>query len=130
MWLPLLGLVIGVVLGQSISLPIPAIYAKYTGLATLAALDSILGSIYGLLTKKYSGTILLTGFFTNCFLAASLAYLGDMMGLPDLYYAAIFVFGVRLFQNLAIVRRYLLLKYFDQKTKAHTLIEGVVQDEQ
>ncbi|WP_369323972.1 DUF1290 domain-containing protein [Methanosarcina mazei] len=32
--------------------------------------------------------------------------MGDRLGVP-LYYAAIFAFGGRLFQNFAIIRRYL-----------------------
>jgi len=36
--------------------------------------------------------------------------LGDRLGL-ELYLAAVVVFGVRLFQNLGIIRRYLLKKY-------------------
>ncbi|MFY9141030.1 MAG: small basic family protein, partial [Thermacetogeniaceae bacterium] len=51
--------------------------------------------------------ILLTGFFSNTLMAALLAYLGDQLGV-DLYLAAVIAFGVRLFQNLAIIRRELL----------------------
>jgi small basic protein len=39
-----------------------------------------------------------------------LTYLGDQIGV-QLYYAAIFTFGTRLFQNFAILRRFLLNKY-------------------
>ncbi|HQE67430.1 MAG TPA: small basic family protein, partial [Bacillota bacterium] len=37
-----------------------------------------------------------------------LTYIGDQLGVP-IYYAAIFAFGVRLFQNFAIIRRYVLM---------------------
>lgn len=48
--------------------------------------------------------------FTNILLAASLAFLGVHLGV-DLYLAAIFAFGVRLFQNIAVIRRILLTKW-------------------
>jgi small basic protein len=107
MWLPLLGLVLGIVLGSTFSLTIPGIYAKYMSVAVLASLDSVFGGLKGVMENKFDGAILLTGFFTNALLAALLAFLGDKLGV-DLYMAAIFAFGVRLFQNLAIIRRYIL----------------------
>jgi small basic protein len=64
-------------------------------------------SLYGGRFRQYH---ILTGFITNTLLAAGLAYLGDRLGV-ELYLAAVVVFGVRLFQNLAIIRRYLLKKY-------------------
>ncbi|NTW05851.1 MAG: small basic family protein, partial [Peptococcaceae bacterium] len=41
--------------------------------------------------------------------AAGLAFIGERLGI-DLYLAAVVAFGVRLFQNLAIIRRNLLKK--------------------
>ncbi|MDA8229457.1 MAG: small basic family protein, partial [Desulfitobacterium hafniense] len=41
--------------------------------------------------------------------AGLLAYVGDRIGV-DLYLAAVVAFGVRLFQNLAIIRRHFLRK--------------------
>lgn len=110
MWLPLLGLFTGFLIGQILNLSFPLDYAKYFSVALLAALDSIFGGIKGVLKDTYDGSILISGFFFNTLLAGTLAYLGDRIGV-DLYYAAIFAFGVRIFQNLAIIRRLLLEKY-------------------
>lgn len=107
MWLPLIGLLIGAIIGTTISYEIPIIYAKYMSIAVLASLDSVFGGIKAVLEEKFDGTILLTGFFTNTLLAALLAYLGDRLGV-DLHLAAVFAFGVRLFQNLADIRHHLL----------------------
>ena len=57
--------------------------------------------------QKFDSNIFISGFFGNAILAALLAYVGDRLGVP-LYYAAIFAFGTRLFQNFAIIRRHLL----------------------
>lgn len=120
MWLPLLGLLIGLLIGQVFTFTIPVIYAKYLSVAVLASLDSVFGGIRGVMEEHYDSAILLSGFFTNTLLAAGLAYFGDRIGV-DLYYAAIFAFGVRLFQNLAIIRRHILEKYFTKsKTKPNT----------
>jgi small basic protein len=109
MWflVPILGLITGAVLGSAIDFQLPAVYIKYTSIAVLASLDSVFGGIRSIQEDNFDGTILLTGFFANALLAALLAYLGDRLGV-DLYYAAVFAFGVRLFQNLAIIRHRLL----------------------
>jgi small basic protein len=53
----------------------------------------------------------LSGFTFNSLLAAALTYLGDRLGI-DLYMAAVVVFGVRLFDNLAIVRRLVMNRFW------------------
>ena len=109
MWLPILGLLFGAIIGSAISFEIPLVYVKYMSVAVLASLDSVFGGVKAILEDKFDGTILLTGFFTNTLLAALLAYLGDRLGV-DLHMAAVFAFGVRLFQNLADIRHHLLGK--------------------
>jgi len=107
MWLPLLGLVIGILVGLLIPVKIPVAYAKYMSVAVLAALDSVFGGLRATLENSFDHSIFLSGFFANTLLAAFLAYIGDQLGV-ELYLAAVFVFGARLFQNLAIIRRHLL----------------------
>ena len=68
------------------------------------------GGIRAYMEDTFDNTIFISGFITNTLLAAGLAYLGDRLGV-ELYLAAVVVFGVRLFQNLGIIRRYLLKKY-------------------
>lgn len=109
MWLPLIGLLIGLIIGSVVSVTIPAEYARYTAVAILAALDSVLGAARARLSGEYDHAIFITGFFGNTLLAAGLTFLGDRLGV-ELYYAAIFAFGVRLFNNLALSRRYLLAR--------------------
>ncbi len=107
MWLPVLGLLVGIIAGILMSLSIPSDYARYTAIAILAALDSILGAVRSELEGTYDNEIFVSGLVTNMLLAGLLTFLGDRLGV-DLYLAAIVAFGPRLFNNLAIIRRYLL----------------------
>ena len=109
-WVIILGgLAIGILVGLNVPFLIPQLYAKYLSVAILAALDSVFGGVRAAMEDSYDNTIFLTGFFSNALLAAGLAFIGERLGM-DLYLAAVVAFGVRLFQNLAIIRRHLLKK--------------------
>ncbi|ATW25253.1 small basic family protein [Candidatus Formimonas warabiya] len=114
MWFPIIGLIIGILLGSIFTVSVPVFYAKYMSVAVLAALDSLLGGFRGLLEDSFDGTILLSGFFTNALLAALLAYLGDHLGV-DLYLAAVIAFGIRLFGNLGFIRRDLINRWRNKR---------------
>lgn len=109
MWLPILGLLIGMVLGWFSPFSVPVEYSKYLSVAILAALDSVLGGVRAAQENHFDSVIFLTGFFTNILLAGLLAYVGDLIGV-DLWKPVV-AFGVRLFNNLAIIRRHLLKKW-------------------
>jgi len=114
MWLPLLGLILGLSFGLLTDMRIPAQYENYLSIAVLAALDTLFGGIRAHLQNVYDDKVFVSGFFFNIALAAGLAFLGVHLGI-DLYLAAIFAFGVRLFQNIAVIRRILLSKWDERK---------------
>ncbi|MCP8970240.1 small basic family protein [Ectobacillus ponti] len=116
MWLPILGIILGVFLGLSSNITIPEQYSNYLSIALLAALDTLFGGIRAHLQNMYDEAVFISGFFFNIILAASLAFLGVHLGV-DLYLAAIFAFGVRLFQNIAVIRRLLLARRTAAKQK-------------
>lgn len=107
--LPLFGLIVGILAGIFLPYYIPQQYSSYVAVAILAALDSVFGGIVASLQGKFDLKIFLSGFFGNALLAAALAYIGDQLGI-QLYLAAIFAFGNRLFLNFAIIRRHVLKK--------------------
>lgn len=109
MIIALLGILFGIFIGFMLPLSFTTAYSLYVSVAILAAVDSVFGAIRSSMQDQFEPVIFTTGFISNAILAAALAYIGDNLGVP-LYYAAIFAFGVRLFNNLAIIRRILIEK--------------------
>lgn len=108
--LPILGLIVGIIIGVVfIPVNIPQQYSTYVAVAILAAFDSVFGGIAATVQGRFDMKIFLSGFFGNALLAAALAYIGDQLGI-QIYLAAIFAFGNRLFLNFAVIRRYILNK--------------------
>ncbi len=105
-WIVLLGFLLGIVMGLTFKVPLPPIYGRYLGIAILAALDSVVGGIRSLYEKNFNERLFIAGFFTNSLLATFITFLGDRVGV-DLALAAIVAFGVRMFQNLTLIRRYI-----------------------
>ena len=102
-----IGLLIGIILGFVLDVNIPDKFSPYMSVAILACLDSVFGAVRANLSKDFQTDIFISGFFGNAILAAALAYLGDKLGIP-IYIAAVIVFGGRIFNNFAIIRRLLL----------------------
>ena len=110
MVIALLGILIGILLGLYIPFEFSTISSLYISVGILAAIDSIIGALRASLEGKFDGIIFISGFFVNAILAILLSFLGDKLGVP-IYYAAIFVFGTRLFNNSGIIRRYTIDRY-------------------
>lgn len=110
MWLIILFcLALGLVIGYAVPVMVPLLYMNYLSIAILAGLDSIFGGIRAYMEDSFDNTVFITGFFANTLLAVGLSYLGDQITL-ELYLIPIVVFGIRIFQNLSIIRRYMLKK--------------------
>lgn len=109
MFFALIGILIGAIIGFILPYTYNTTYSLYVSVAILACLDSVFGGVRANLENNFRINIFISGFFGNAALAAFLAYLGDRLGVP-LYYAAIFTFGGRLFENFAKIRRVLLTK--------------------
>ncbi|NLJ55588.1 MAG: small basic family protein [Firmicutes bacterium] len=119
-FLPLFGILVGVILGLIFPFSFPVAYARYMAVAIMASLDSVFGGLRANMEHHFDPVIFLSGFFFNALLAAAFTYLGDRLGL-EIYYAAVFAFGVRIFQNLAVMRRYLLDNWLTQRKRRQYL---------
>ncbi|MGI5901235.1 MAG: small basic family protein [Desulfitobacteriia bacterium] len=109
MWLPIFGLILGLLIGFLSPISIPVEYAKYFSVAIIVALDAVMGGIRAYKEGNFDTTIFMSGFFVNIIMASALAFIGDRIG-ADLYLAAIVAFGTRLFQNISIIRRHIINK--------------------
>lgn len=98
------GCIIGVILGAFVPV-IPYTYSSYLSIAIIAALDTVFGGIASVVKGNFDLKIFLSGFFGNSILSILLTYLGEKLNV-DIYLAAIVVFVGRMFNNLAIIRRY------------------------
>ena len=106
--IPLIALLVGAVLGLFFQPTVPAALAPYLPVAVVAALDAIFGAVRARLDGVFSERIFLVSFLTNIVLAVFLVYLGDQLGVgSELSTAVVVVLGVRIFQNLAAIRRHL-----------------------
>ncbi len=118
MIIAVLAIILGLFIGWFMPIGLSSAWSLYVAVAILAAIDSVFGAIRSSIEDRFDPIIFLSGFVTNAILAGFLAYVGDYLGIP-LYYAAVFAFGVRLFQNLAIVRRLLIDAYRAKWRKNH-----------
>ncbi|KYH35658.1 hypothetical protein CLTEP_00510 [Clostridium tepidiprofundi DSM 19306] len=103
----IVGLIVGIVLGLLVNINIPMKFSPYISIAIIACIDSIFGAISASLSKTFRTDIFISGFIGNAILAVLLVYLGNILGVP-IYIAAVILFGSRIFNNFAIVRRLLL----------------------
>jgi len=115
-WIPVVGLFLGVFIGLSFNITVSLQYSSYLSIAILAALDTVFGGIRASLEKHFDANVFISGFFFNTLLAALLAFIGVQLGV-DLYLAAVFAFGVRLFNNLASIRRLFVSRSKTQAAK-------------
>jgi small basic protein len=111
--IPILGLIVGIIVGLLLPFEIPQAYASYVAIGILACLDSVFGGVRSKITDKFHFSIFISGFFGNAILAIILTYIGDRLGI-SIHMAAIVVFGSRLFQNFAFIRRFILNKFQKQ----------------
>ena len=107
--IPIIGLVIGILVGIFLKIDIPASFMNYIPVAILAALDTIFGGARSWLENKFDNEIFISGFFGNIVISALLVFLGDKLNVP-MYLAAVVVFGGRIFNNFASIRRLVIEK--------------------
>ena len=100
----MLGLVVGAIVALLLRPSVPAEMSRYVAMAVVAAIDSSFGGVRSYLERTFNDRIFVIAFVTNAGLAMGLVWVGDQLGV-DLTTAIVVVFGVRIFQNLAAIRR-------------------------
>jgi len=103
-----LALLAGVVLGVIFEPSVPLGLQPYLPIAVVAALDAVFGGIRARLDKVFDDKQFVISFISNVLVAALIVYLGDQLGVgTQLSTGVVVVLGVRIFGNVAAIRRHL-----------------------
>ena len=106
--IPALGLLVGVLAGLLLQPAVPVWAQPYLPIAVVAALDAVFGAFRALLDGIFDDKVFVVSFLSNVFVAAFIVYLGDQLGVgSQLSTGVVVVLGIRIFSNVAQIRRYL-----------------------
>lgn len=103
-----LAMIVGVVLGVVLEPTVPVELQPYLPIAVVAALDAVFGGIRARLDGIFDDKQFVISFISNVLVAALIVYLGDQLGVGgQLSTGVVVVLGVRIFGNVAAIRRHL-----------------------
>jgi small basic protein len=103
-----LALIAGGVLGIVFHPAVPPALAPYLPIAVVAALDAVFGGVRAKLDGIFDDKQFVISFIANVVVAALIVYLGDQLGVgTQLSTGVVVVLGVRIFGNVAAIRRHL-----------------------
>lgn len=104
-----LALIVGAVLGLILHPTVPGWLQPYLPIAIVAALDAVFGAFRAFLEGVFDDKVFVISLVSNVVVAALIVFLGDHLGVgAQLSTGVIVVLGIRIFTNLAAVRRVLL----------------------
>jgi small basic protein len=98
------GLLVGALVALLVRPTVSQDLARYVAVAVVAAIDASFGGVRTYIERTFNDRIFVLAFVSNALLAMGLVWVGDRLGL-DFTTAIVIVFGVRIFQNLAAIRR-------------------------
>ncbi|WP_028652059.1 small basic family protein [Nocardioides halotolerans] len=103
-----LGLVVGIVLGLVLRPDVPLALDPYLPIAVVAALDAVFGGLRAYLDGIFDDKVFVISFVSNVVIASGIVFLGDKLGVGgQLSTGVIVVLGIRIFSNVAAIRRHL-----------------------
>jgi small basic protein len=103
-----LGLVVGIVLGLLLRPDVPVSLDPYLPIAVVAALDAVFGGLRAYLDGIFDDKVFVISFVSNVLIASGIVFLGDKLGVGgQLSTGVIVVLGIRIFSNVAAIRRHL-----------------------
>ena len=110
--IPAIGLFVGVVLGlllhPSVPLWLQPCLRPYIPIAVIAALDAVFGGVRAVLDGIFVDKVFVVSFLSNVLVAAFIVFLGDQLGVgSQLSTGVVVVLGIRIFSNVAAIRRHL-----------------------
>jgi small basic protein len=107
--IPLFGLVVGMVAGLVLSPTVPLWLEPYLPIAVIAALDAVFGGIRAALDGAFNDKVFVVSVLSNVLVAAVIVLLGNQLGVgAQLSTGVVVVLGLRIFSNVAAIRRHLM----------------------
>lgn len=110
------AILVGILLGLLVPYTLSSSTLPYLAVAIIAALDSVFGGLLAYLNKRFNINVFMIGLVSNAILAVFLTFIGNILGI-SLSFAVIVVFGVRMFNNMASIRRLTFDVYFVKRAK-------------
>jgi small basic protein len=108
MMIAVFALLAGVALGLVFEPTVPVALQPYLPIAVIAALDAVFGGIRAKLDGIFDDKQFVVSFVSNVVVAAFIVFLGDQLGVgATLSTAVAVVLGIRIFGNVAAIRRHL-----------------------
>lgn len=106
--IPALGLALGILIGLVLQPTVPLWLQPYLPIAVIAALDAVFGAVRAILDGIFSDKVFVVSFLSNVVVAGFIVFLGDKLGVgTQLSTGVVVVLGVRIFSNVAAIRRHL-----------------------
>lgn len=103
----IVALVIGVLVGLWLDPTVPVWVQPYLPIAVVAALDAVFGGVRARLDGIFDAKVFVVSFVSNVVVAALIVLLGDELGVgAQLSTAVVVVLGIRIFGNVAAIRRH------------------------
>ncbi len=121
-----IAVLLGILAGLFIPYNLSDASLHYVAVIILAALDTIFGGFWSYLEKRFKIAMFVSGLISNAVVAVLFTFMGDKLGI-DLSLAVIVVFGVRIFNNLSSIRRYLFERYYRAKNIQQKALESAVE---
>ena len=97
-----------VALGLIFRPAVPVGLEPYLPIAVVAALDAVFGALRAFLDGIFDDKVFVVSFLSNVVIAAGIVWMGDKLGVGgQLSTGVIVVLGIRIFSNVAAIRRHL-----------------------
>lgn len=102
----IIGLALGIALGIWLQPTLPPQLQPYLPIAIVAALDAVFGGFRAYLDRVFDDKVFVVSFISNVLIAALIVWVGDLIGVgSQLSTAVVVVLGIRIFTNVAAIRR-------------------------
>ena len=93
--IPAIGLALGILIGLLLQPAVPVWLQPYLPIAVIAALDAVFGAVRAILDGIFDDKVFVVSFLSNVVVGAQLST------------GVVVVLGVRIFSNVASIRRHL-----------------------